>query len=103
LIRNLPRGTIWALAGIGRFQFAMNSLAVVMGGHVRVGLEDALYDNWDTRRRATNAGLIDRVVRLAQAAGREIATAEQVRQLIGIPSVEIFRLRRSCEVARISL
>ena len=47
-----------------------------MGGHVRVGLEDAIYFDWQTKRLATNAGLIDRIVRLAHAAGRNIATIE---------------------------
>jgi 3-keto-5-aminohexanoate cleavage enzyme len=62
----------------------MNSLAVVMGGHVRVGLEDAIYEDWSSKRLATNSGLIDRVVRLADAAGRKIATAEETRRLIGL-------------------
>lgn len=88
LVRSLPEGTTWSATGIGRFQFFINSLAVTMGGHVRVGLEDALYYDWETRRPATNAGLIDRVVRLARAAGREIATADQARRIIGLPARE---------------
>ncbi|NQT13210.1 MAG: 3-keto-5-aminohexanoate cleavage protein [Planctomycetes bacterium] len=84
LIRALPEGTTWSATGIGRFQFFVNSLAVTMGGHVRVGLEDALYYDWEAKRHATNAGLIQRVVRLALAAGREIATAEQTRRIIGV-------------------
>lgn len=95
LIRALPPGTTWSVAGIGRFQFAMNSLAVVMGGHVRVGLEDAIYEDWETKRLATNAGLIDRVVRLARAAGRRIATPEETRQLIGLAPAESLPLRRA--------
>lgn len=95
LLRALPTGTTWSVAGIGRFQFAMNSLAVVMGGHVRVGLEDAIYEDWETKRPATNPGLIDRVVRLAQAAGRRIATAEEARRLIGVAPTEALPLRRS--------
>ena len=58
----------------------------LMGGHARVGLEDAIYYDWNTKRLATNAGLIERVVRLARAAGREIATAEETRKIIGIPT-----------------
>ena len=83
IIRALPDGTVWAATGVGRFQFFINSLAVAMGGHVRVGLEDALFYDWDKKELATNVGLIDRVVRLARAAGREIATAEQARQITG--------------------
>lgn len=84
VVRALPEGTTWAATGIGRFQFPINSLAVTMGGHVRVGLEDAIYFDWETKGLATNAELIERVVRLAHAAGREIATADQTRQIIGI-------------------
>lgn len=84
VVRALPEGTTWAATGIGRFQFPINALAVTMGGHARVGLEDAIYVDWETKRLATNAGLIERVVRLSRAAGREIATAEQTRQIIGI-------------------
>jgi len=85
LVRALPSGTTWAAAGIGRFQFFVNSLAVTMGGHVRVGLEDAIYFDWKTKRLATNAGLIDRIVRLARAAGREIATSDHTRHKLGLP------------------
>jgi len=84
LVRSLPSGTCWSATGIGRFQFPINSLAVVLGGHVRVGLEDAIYYDWATKQLATNAGLIDRVVGLAKAVGRPIATAEDTQRLIGI-------------------
>lgn len=83
VVRALPQGTVWAATGVGRFQFFVNSLAIVMGGHVRVGLEDAIYYDWNHRSLATNAGLIDRVVRLAQAVGRPISTATQTRAMLG--------------------
>lgn len=70
MVDALPDGTVWSAVGIGRYQFFINSLAVVMGGHVRVGLEDSLY--YDEHKKelaaATNPGLIDRVVGLARAA-----------------------------------
>lgn len=84
LVRALPQGTVWAATGIGRFQFFINSLAVAMGGHVRVGLEDALYFDWETKRPATNAALIDRVVGVARAIGREVATPEETRRTLGL-------------------
>jgi uncharacterized protein (DUF849 family) len=85
LVRALPDGTTWAAAGIGRFQFWVNSMAVTMGGHVRVGLEDSLYLDPGKREPATNEALVRRVVTLAHAAGREIATPAEARALIGIP------------------
>jgi 3-keto-5-aminohexanoate cleavage enzyme len=85
VIRALPAGTTWSATGIGRFQYFINCLAVTMGGHVRIGLEDALYVDWETKKHATNAGLIDRVVKVARAYGRDIATPEQTRAIIGMP------------------
>ena len=84
VVRSLPPGTTWAATGIGRFQFFVNSLAVTMGGHVRVGLEDAIFYDWESKRHATNAGLIERVAKLSRAAGREIASTDQTRQIMGI-------------------
>jgi len=88
MVRNLPEGATWSVAGIGRFQWPMNSLAVVMGGHVRVGLEDNLYYDTAKTRLATNVGLIERVVNLAKAAEREVATPDEARAIIGLPARE---------------
>jgi uncharacterized protein (DUF849 family) len=85
VVRALPVGTIWAATGIGRFQFQINCLAIAMGGHVRVGLEDALYFDKDKREYANNAGLIDRIVHVAHAVGRTIATIDDVRKKLDRP------------------
>ncbi len=82
----LPQPSTWAAAGIGRFQFSMNSQAITMGGHVRVGLEDNLFLDTEKRRPATNADLVARLVTLARAAERAIATPAAARQLIGLPT-----------------
>ena len=85
LVDALPDGAIWAGAGIGRFQFFVNSMAVTMGGHVRVGLEDNLWLDAEKTRPATNAELVRRIVRLAEAIERPVATPDVARQLIGLP------------------
>jgi uncharacterized protein (DUF849 family) len=85
LAQALPAESTWAAAGIGRFQFAVNALAIASGGHVRVGLEDNLWFDPDREQPATNAGLVERLVALAQACGREVATPEQARAMIGLP------------------
>jgi uncharacterized protein (DUF849 family) len=84
LVMSLPSGATWAAAGIGRFQFAMNSLAIVTGGHVRVGLEDNLFLDAGKRHPATNRALIERVVRMANAAEREVASPLEARAMIGL-------------------
>jgi 3-keto-5-aminohexanoate cleavage enzyme len=84
MVRNLPPGFNWAAAGIGRFQLNMNLAAIIMGGHIRVGLEDNIYYNNNKKILATNKMLIDRIVRLAGEVGREIATPRQAREMLGL-------------------
>ena len=88
LIGGLPEGTIWAAAGIGRFQLRMNALAIAIGGHVRTGLEDSPYYDWRTRAPASNEQLVARVRRLAGTMQREIATPAEARRMLGLPSPE---------------
>ncbi len=86
MVRALPAGTTWAAAGIGRFQFNVNSLAIAMGGHVRVGLEDNLWYDDERTRLATNPDLIERLVKLAEACGRSVASPDEAREIIGLPA-----------------
>jgi len=86
LVKELPEGATWAAAGIGRFQLPMNALAVTMGGHVRVGLEDNLFMDAGKSDPATNARLVERVVGIARAVGREIASPGEARSIIGLPA-----------------
>ena len=87
LVSRLPAGATWAGAGIGRFQLRMNALAVAMGGHVRVGLEDNLYMDTEKRELATNLALVQRVAGIARSLGRRMATPAEVRHRIGLRAV----------------
>ncbi len=97
MVRALPESAVWSATGIGRFQFYVNSMAITMGGHVRVGLEDNLYYDNEKKHLATNPGLIERIVKVARAIGREIASPDKARQLIGLtkhqPSTHIDSIR----------
>jgi uncharacterized protein (DUF849 family) len=84
MMQALPQGATWAGAGIGRFQFPVNAMAVTMGGHVRVGLEDNLYMDVGKTQPATNATLVERIVALGRAAGREPASPDDARAAIGL-------------------
>jgi len=84
LVAALPAGATWAAAGIGRFQLPMNALAVAMGGHVRVGLEDNLFLDAAKQCPATNLSLVERVVGIARAMGRPVATCAEARRRIGL-------------------
>lgn len=83
LIRALPPGTTWSGAGIGRFQLFVNRLTIKEGGHVRVGLEDNLWFDAGRTEPATNAKLIERLVHEAAHVGREIASPDDARAIIG--------------------
>jgi 3-keto-5-aminohexanoate cleavage enzyme len=85
LIDALPAEAVWAAAGIGAFQLAMNALAVFAGGHVRTGLEDNPYFDHATRSRASNSQLVRRIADLAATAGRPISTTAQTRAALGLP------------------
>ncbi|ABW67941.1 BKACE family enzyme [Desulfosudis oleivorans] len=84
LVKDMPYETLWAAAGIGIFQLKMNTAAILMGGHVRVGLEDSLYYDAEKTEPATNPGLVERIARLAETLGRKIATPAEARQMIGL-------------------
>jgi uncharacterized protein (DUF849 family) len=84
MARSLPAEAFWAGAGIGRFQFYVNTMAITMGGHVRVGLEDNLYLDQHKSQKATNLELVEQLVGVARAVQREIATPGEARQMIGL-------------------
>jgi len=84
LISSLPPTAVWSMGGIGRFQLAANTIALSLGGHVRVGLEDNPYYNWRGRTYASNPQLVERIVRIAKELNRDIATAEEARNIIDL-------------------
>lgn len=88
LVREIPHEWIWSGAGIGRYQLAMNNAALLMGGHVRVGLEDNPCYDYVNYEAATNKALVERVVLLAGILGRPIATCRQTRQKLRLSDPE---------------
>lgn len=84
LVESLPPGSTWSATGIGRFQCQINAAAILMGGHVRVGIEDSIYYHYPNRELATNVKLVERIVRIARELGREIATPDEAREILGL-------------------
>jgi len=82
LSESIPLGSTWAVAGIGKGQIPMAVAAIVMGGHVRVGLEDNLY--LPDGSAATNSRLVAKVVTIAKEIGRDIATPEEARNILSL-------------------
>lgn len=84
MIRDLPADSYWSLAGIGDAQLCMNSVAIAMGGGVRVGLEDNIYYDSKRTRLATNADLLRRIHTLAEANGRKVMPARELRRRLNL-------------------
>jgi 3-keto-5-aminohexanoate cleavage enzyme len=85
LVHELPENATWAATGIGRSQLPVNAMAISMGGHVRVGLEDSAFLDTGKTRPASNLDLVERIVRIARAVGRPIASPNEARRMIGLP------------------
>ncbi len=83
LVNRIPEGSTWTATGIGRSAFTMAAAAIVMGGNVRVGFEDNLYLEKGILA-LSNGELVAKVVRLARELGREIATPEEARKILGL-------------------
>ncbi|HVY33005.1 MAG TPA: 3-keto-5-aminohexanoate cleavage protein, partial [Caulobacteraceae bacterium] len=83
MIAALPPQSIFCVSAIGPAQLPATTQAMLLGGHIRVGLEDNNY--YARGELARNEQLVARAVRIATELGLEIATAEQARDMIGLP------------------
>jgi uncharacterized protein (DUF849 family) len=88
LVESLPSGSTWSATGIGRFQTQINVAAILMGGHVRIGIEDSIYYNYPNKQLGTNVELVQRIVSIAKMLGREIATPDEARKILGLKNEE---------------
>lgn len=88
LVSKLPENAIWSVSGIGKAHMPMMLAGLALGcDGLRVGLEDNIVYGKDENGRkiiATNAMLVERAAALVKLAGREVATAEDARAILGI-------------------
>jgi len=78
----LPPGSHWSAFGLGRMQMPMAAQSVLLGGNVRVGLEDNLY--LDKGIPATNAQLVERARTIVELLGVRVLTAPETRERLGL-------------------
>jgi uncharacterized protein (DUF849 family) len=79
----LPEGSLWSAFGLGRLQMPMAAQSVLLGGNVRVGLEDNLY--LDKGIPATNAQLVERARTIIELLGVRVLSAPETRERLGLP------------------
>lgn len=83
LVESLPAASTWSVIGIGRAQLPMAATAIVLGGHVRVGMEDNVY----LRRgdlAGSNADFVRQIVGLATMLQRPVASVSEARSILGL-------------------
>ena len=83
LLRELPENALWLCSGIGPHQLPMTTFAILLGGHVRVGLEDNVYFRRG-EKASSNAQLVERAARLSNELNRGVATPAQARAMLGL-------------------
>ena len=82
MVGQLPRDAFWSGFGISRTQMPMAAQAMLLGGNVRVGLEDNLY--LERGVPASNATLVEKVVRIIRDLGGQVCDADQARERLGL-------------------
>lgn len=79
----IPPDSVWSVTGIGRAHLPMSMMALLMGGHIRLGMEDNLHYERGVLAK-TNAQFVERIVRIGKEYGREIASPDEARKILGL-------------------
>jgi 3-keto-5-aminohexanoate cleavage enzyme len=83
LLEEIPANSTWTVSGVGRHQLAMNTLGIILGGHVRTGFEDNIYYSKGVLAKG-NAPLVERLVQLSECLERPVASPAEARKLLGM-------------------
>jgi 3-keto-5-aminohexanoate cleavage enzyme len=83
LKNSIPQDSTFTVCAIGRHEFPMITLSIIMGGHVRVGFEDNIYIS-KGKLAKSNGELVRKVVRISKELGRDIATPQEARNILGL-------------------
>ena len=85
MIRHLPPRSVFCVSAIGPAQLPATTQAILLGGHVRVGLEDNNY--YSRGKLATNEMLVERTVRIIKDLDQEVATPAEAREMLGLKAL----------------
>ncbi len=83
MVENVPDGAEFNVLAFGPHQLPLTTMGILLGGHVRVGLEDNLYYR-KGEAAESNAQLVERTVRIASELGRPVASTAEARELLGL-------------------
>ena len=80
---SIPYDATFTVSGIGKSQFEMATMTILLGGHVRVGFEDNIYMKRGVLAKS-NGEVVEKIVRIANELGREVATPTEARKILGL-------------------
>ncbi|MBW2204365.1 MAG: 3-keto-5-aminohexanoate cleavage protein [Deltaproteobacteria bacterium] len=83
LYEHIPDNAAWSVIGIGKAHLPMSMMGLIMGGHIRVGMEDNIYYKRGVLAK-TNSQFVERIVRIAREYGREVASPNEARAILGL-------------------
>ena len=83
MVDHIPKGSTWQVVTVGKYNLRTTVAAMCMGANVRTGLEDTIYYQKGELAQG-NAQLVKRMVRIAIEIGREIATVEETKEILGL-------------------
>jgi 3-keto-5-aminohexanoate cleavage enzyme len=89
-LKSLPENCYFNTLGVGKSQTSLGTLGMIMGGNVRVGLEDNVYYKKGELAKS-NAQLVARMVRIARELGKEPCTPAETRELFGLKPVPVVK------------
>lgn len=89
MVSLLPPQSIFCVSAIGPAQLPATTHALLMGGHIRVGLEDNNY--YERGKLATNEMLVERAIRIVHELDMEPATPVEAREMLGLPHPQAAR------------
>jgi 3-keto-5-aminohexanoate cleavage enzyme len=83
LVSNLPENSEFNLLAVGRHQLPLTTLSMILGGHVRIGMEDNLYYRKGEPAQS-NSQLVERTARIADLLDADLATPAETRERLGL-------------------
>lgn len=84
MAEQLPKGSTFTVTGVGRAHVDMITMGVILGGHIRVGLEDVLFYSNESEEPASNVMLVERAAKIIRILGCEVATVQEARNILGL-------------------
>ena len=84
MYENLPEGCTWTITAIGRLQVELSAMALALGGHIRTGIEDNVYFDYEKRTHGTNVDFVRRIKSMILSMGYEVATPAEARVILGL-------------------